>query len=83
MFHAREYHASSYLPALKRTRHGVFKGLKKKASSQQARAQEFSWEASERAWLGKVSKGNRKPLEVGVYFTFFFFTFHFEITLEI
>lgn len=78
----REYHASSHLPAAKGRRHGVLKGLKEKASSQQARAQDAGGKPEKRAKLGKVSKGNTKPLEVGFYFTGFL-TFHFEIISEL
>lgn len=69
----REYYAS-YLQDLKRRKHGVFKELKKKASSQYARAQGSF--VKQRKVLGsqvkqeKVSKGNMKPLETGFSFTF-------------
>ena len=69
----KEY-CAFYLQDLKRRKRDVFKELKKKASSQYARAQGSL--VKQRKVLGsqvkqeKVSKGNMKPLETGFYFTF-------------
>ena len=60
-----EHHASSYLQALKRRRHDIFKELEKKASSQRAQGLVGKPEVGQGA--GKVSRGNTKPLEVGFW----------------